>query len=100
MIVGKPAAPPRCGGTGAPHCAWHFKTVVGVVFAVMAASSAPPRLYGLYQQQWHFGATTSTVIYACYALGDPDPQRTIIGAPGRYGWVRSHSAPSYGWLPP
>jgi MFS family permease len=43
--------------------------VVGVVFVVMAASSAPSPLYGLYQQQWHFGTTTSTIIYACYALG-------------------------------
>ncbi|WP_030178808.1 MFS transporter [Streptomyces sp. NRRL S-813] len=51
------------------HRPWHFRTVVGVVFVVMAASSAPSPLYGLYQQRWHFGTTTSTVVYACYALG-------------------------------
>ncbi|GGN62248.1 MFS transporter [Streptomyces albiflavescens] len=51
------------------HRPWHFRTVVGVVFVVMAASSAPSPLYGLYQQQWHFGTATSTIIYACYALG-------------------------------
>jgi len=43
--------------------------VVGVVFVVMAASSAPSPLYELYQQQWHFGTTTSTAVYACCALG-------------------------------
>ncbi|MFF4653745.1 MFS transporter [Streptomyces sp. NPDC001380] len=43
--------------------------MVGIVFVVMAASSAPSPLYGLYQQQWHFGTTTSTIVYACYALG-------------------------------
>ncbi|WP_232789861.1 MFS transporter, partial [Streptomyces jeddahensis] len=52
-----------------PHRPWHFRTVVAVVFVVMAASSAPSPLYGLYQQQWHFGTATSTVVYACYALG-------------------------------
>ncbi|MEU5846106.1 MFS transporter [Saccharopolyspora shandongensis] len=51
------------------HRPWHFRTVVGVVFVIMAASSAPSPLYGLYQQQWHFGTTTSTIVYACYALG-------------------------------
>ncbi|WP_433446110.1 MFS transporter [Streptomyces sp. CA-142005] len=51
------------------HRPWHFRTVVGVVFVVMAASSAPSPLYGLYQQQWHFGTTVSTIVYACYALG-------------------------------
>ncbi|MFE9628757.1 MFS transporter [Streptomyces sp. NPDC006527] len=51
------------------HRPWHFRTVVAIVFVVMAASSAPSPLYGLYQQQWHFGTTTSTVVYACYALG-------------------------------
>ncbi|WP_220278131.1 MFS transporter [Streptomyces himalayensis] len=52
-----------------PHRPWHFRTVVAVVFVVMAASSAPSPLYGLYQQQWHFGTATSTIVYACYALG-------------------------------
>jgi MFS family permease len=75
MIADKPAVPELQGHRRptAPnhrqHRPWHFKTVVAVVFVVMAASSAPSPLYGLYQQQWHFGTTTSTVVYACYAVG-------------------------------
>ncbi|MFD4723241.1 MFS transporter [Streptomyces sp. NPDC058423] len=74
MNVGKPAALETRGRRHPtqhhrPHRPWHFRIVVGVVFVVMAASSAPSPLYGLYQQQWHFGTTTSTIVYACYALG-------------------------------
>jgi predicted MFS family arabinose efflux permease len=43
--------------------------VAGVIFVVMAASSAPSALYGLYRQQWHIDTATSTLIYACYAAG-------------------------------
>ncbi|MEV5176641.1 hypothetical protein AB0L10_37440, partial [Streptomyces flaveolus] len=45
----------RTAHHGRTYRAWHFRTVVGVVFVVMAASSAPSPLYGLYQQRWHFG---------------------------------------------
>ncbi|MFC9916289.1 MFS transporter [Streptomyces sp. NPDC127197] len=75
MIADKSAAPELRGHRRPTaqyhrqHRPWHFKTVVAVVFVVMAASSAPSPLYGLYQQQWHFGTTTSTVVYACYAVG-------------------------------
>ncbi|MGW8742403.1 MFS transporter [Streptomyces sp. NPDC055794] len=43
--------------------------MAGVVFVVMAASSAPSALYGLYQERWHIDAAASTAIYACYAAG-------------------------------
>ncbi|MFF8096915.1 MFS transporter [Streptomyces sp. NPDC016675] len=43
--------------------------MVGVVFVVMAASSAPSALYGLYQERWHIDTAASTAIYACYAVG-------------------------------
>ncbi|GGJ34714.1 MFS transporter [Streptomyces brasiliensis] len=75
MNAGKPAAlqvRERAHSTihrHRPHQPWHFGGVVAVVFVVMAASSVPSPLYGLYQQQWHFGTTTSTIVYACYALG-------------------------------
>ncbi|MFG2767625.1 MFS transporter [Streptomyces rubiginosohelvolus] len=48
---------------------WGFWAVAGVVFVVMAASSAPSALYGLYQQHWHMGTTASTLIYSSYAAG-------------------------------
>lgn len=38
------------------------------LIAFLAASSVPTPLYRLYQQQWGFGATLLTVIFATYAL--------------------------------
>ncbi|TNC27055.1 MFS transporter [Amycolatopsis alkalitolerans] len=35
----------------------------------MAASSAPSPLYIVYQQAWHFSATTLTAVFAVYVLG-------------------------------
>ncbi|MFB8247261.1 MFS transporter [Streptomyces sp. NPDC055952] len=43
---------------------------LAVVFVLfMAASSAPSPLYVVYQQQWHFSATTLTTVFAVYVLG-------------------------------
>ncbi|WP_234307362.1 MULTISPECIES: MFS transporter [unclassified Streptomyces] len=41
--------------------------VVFVLFS--AASSAPSPLYVVYQQQWHFSATTLTTVFAVYVIG-------------------------------
>ncbi|MBG7704428.1 MFS transporter [Streptomyces sp. MC1] len=92
-VLQPPRARHRTAHHGRTYRPWHFRTVVGVVFVVMAASSAPSPLYGLYQQRWHFGTATSTVVYACYALGailtlllagglaeHLGTQRTIVGA--------------------
>lgn len=46
-----------------------FAVVVTVVLLVLAASSLPSPLYGLYQQRWGITPVASTVVYACYALG-------------------------------
>lgn len=43
---------------------------LAVVFVLfMAASSAPSPLYVVYQQEWHFSATTLTTVFAVYVLG-------------------------------
>lgn len=39
-----------------------------IMIAFLAASSTPTPLYQLYQQQWSFGATLLTVVFAAYAL--------------------------------
>ncbi|GAB6902831.1 MFS transporter [Kineosporia succinea] len=36
--------------------------------AFLAVSSAPSPLYVVYQQQWHFGAPTLTLVFAVYAV--------------------------------
>ncbi|WP_432043342.1 MFS transporter [Streptomyces cadmiisoli] len=61
--------PPRVRSAERARRRWEFWTVAGAVFVVMAASSAPSALYGLYQQRWHLDTMTTTVIYACYAVG-------------------------------
>ncbi|GAB3273541.1 MFS transporter [Kineosporia babensis] len=40
--------------------------LTSVVF--LAAASAPSPLYVVYQQQWHFGAPTLTLVFALYAI--------------------------------
>ncbi|MFG2308663.1 MFS transporter [Streptomyces sp. NPDC048566] len=43
---------------------------LAVVFVLfLAASSAPSPLYVVYQQEWHFSATTLTTVFAVYVLG-------------------------------
>ncbi|MGJ6967756.1 hypothetical protein ACSDR0_38180 [Streptosporangium sp. G11] len=65
-VTGKPRGRHRfTASLHRPHPRrWPFWAITAVVFTVMAASSAPSALYGLYQQRWHFGATMSTVIYS------------------------------------
>ncbi|MFD6922595.1 MFS transporter [Streptomyces sp. NPDC059944] len=62
------AAPPGRGRRelGRP-AAFAALAVVFVLF--MAASSAPSPLYVVYQQEWHFSATTLTTVFAVYVLG-------------------------------
>ena len=42
--------------------------VAVVFFLLFFASAAPSPLYGVYQAQWRFSATTLTAIFATYAL--------------------------------
>ena len=42
--------------------------VAGVFFLLFFAAAAPSPLYGVYQVQWRFSATTLTVVFAAYAL--------------------------------
>jgi hypothetical protein len=44
---------------------WLVGAILGVL---MFAASAPSPLYALYQQRWHFSATTLTAVFAVYAL--------------------------------
>ncbi|WP_243770341.1 MFS transporter [Amycolatopsis acidicola] len=46
-----------------------FVAVAAIVVLFLAASSAPSPLYVVYQQQWHFTATTLTVVFAVYVAG-------------------------------
>ena len=57
-IAGR-AALPRAAG---------FWLVAGVLFLLFFASAAPSPLYGVYQAQWRFSATTLTAVFAVYAL--------------------------------
>jgi MFS family permease len=45
-----------------------FWLVAGVFFLLFFAAAAPSPLYGIYQAQWRFSATTLTVVFAAYAL--------------------------------
>jgi MFS family permease len=45
-----------------------FWLVAGVLFVLFFAAAAPSPLYGVYQHQWRFSATTLTAIFAAYAL--------------------------------
>jgi len=45
-----------------------FWLVAGVLFLLFFAAAAPSPLYGVYQNQWRFSATTLTAIFAAYAL--------------------------------
>jgi hypothetical protein len=42
--------------------------VAGVFFLLFFAAAAPSPLYGVYQAQWRFSATTLTAVFAAYAL--------------------------------
>jgi MFS family permease len=42
--------------------------VAVVFFLLFFAAAAPSPLYGVYQAQWRFSATTLTVVFAAYAL--------------------------------
>jgi MFS family permease len=53
------AALPRAGG---------FWLAAGVLFLLFFAAAAPSPLYGVYQAQWRFSATTLTAVFAVYAL--------------------------------
>jgi MFS family permease len=53
------AALPRADG---------FWLVAGVFFLLFFAAAAPSPLYGVYQAQWRFSATTLTAVFAAYAL--------------------------------
>ena len=43
--------------------------LIAAIFGVLIyASTAPSPLYRLYQQKWHFSATTVTAVFGVYAL--------------------------------
>jgi hypothetical protein len=41
--------------------------VAGVLFLLLFASAAASPLYGVYQAQWRFSATTLTAVFGVYA---------------------------------
>ena len=45
-----------------------FWLMAGVSFLLFFAAAAPSPLYGVYQAQWRFSATTLTAVFAAYAL--------------------------------
>lgn len=46
-----------------------FAAIAAIFVLFMAASSAPSPLYVVYQENWHFSATTLTAVFAVYVLG-------------------------------
>ncbi|HEY1819546.1 MAG TPA: MFS transporter [Trebonia sp.] len=53
---------PRIAGTPA------LLLLASLVVSMLAGSSAPTPLYGIYQQQWGFTPITTTVVFAVYAV--------------------------------
>jgi MFS family permease len=45
-----------------------FYLLASIVVTLLASSSAPTPLYGLYQARWGFSAITTTVVFASYAV--------------------------------
>src|SRR5258705_1759076 len=45
-----------------------FYLLASIVVSLLASSSAPTPLYGLYQARWGFSAITTTVVFASYAV--------------------------------
>ncbi|MTD57218.1 MFS transporter [Amycolatopsis pithecellobii] len=62
------ALPGAAAGRRLSH-AFSFVAVAAIAILFMAASSAPSPLYIVYQQNWHFSATTLTAVFAVYVLG-------------------------------
>jgi MFS family permease len=46
-----------------------FAAIAAIFVTFTAASAAPSPLYVVYQQLWHFSATTLTVVFAAYVVG-------------------------------
>ncbi len=55
-------------GNGKLPRAAGFWLVAGVLFLLLFASAAASPLYGVYQAQWRFSATTLTAVFAVYVL--------------------------------
>ena len=64
---GSRAARAPAGRTALPRAAG-FWLVAGVLFLLLFASAAASPLYGVYQAQWRFSATTLTAVFAVYSL--------------------------------
>ena len=64
---GSQAARAPGGRTALPRAAG-FWLVAGGLFLLLFASAAASPLYGVYQAQWRFSATTLTAVFAVYAL--------------------------------
>ena len=64
---GSGAASAPAGRAALPRAAG-FWLVAGVLFLLLFASAAASPLYGVYQAQWRFPATTLTAVFAVYVL--------------------------------
>ena len=64
---GSGAARAPAGRAALPRAAG-FWLVAGVLFLLLFASAAASPLYGVYQAQWRFSATTLTAVFAVYVL--------------------------------
>lgn len=60
-----------------------FAAIAAIYVTFSAASAAPSPLYVVYQQLWHFSATTLTVVFAVYVAG-------LIGALLTLGALSDH----------
>jgi len=58
----------RAARSGALPRAAGFWLVAGVLFLLLFVSGAASPLYGVYQAQWRFSATTLTAVFGVYAL--------------------------------
>ncbi|MEU7767376.1 MFS transporter [Nocardia sp. NPDC049190] len=47
---------------------WAYALVLVASGVALGVSGAPAPLYGIYQQQWHISALTTTIVFAAYAF--------------------------------
>jgi MFS family permease len=67
-VLDRPAVPANTSVRRRLSPTVSFSLLASVVVTLLASSSAPTPLYGLYQAQWGFSAITTTVVFASYAV--------------------------------
>jgi MFS family permease len=60
-----------------------FVLLASLAFSFLASASAPTPLYGVYQREWHYSPTTTTLVFAVYAA-------SVLGALLTVGRLSDH----------